>query len=148
MKYTFKQVLVVQASSLPLSPPPPILSLSLSLPVVVATAVFVGQRGSDRACFTETWLNVCFYLFFFFLKCVYMNWHPVHVRLCRLSRVHSLLFIFFCLYACACFIFFLFFSCLHALIKLFNSYFICFEYVWIFLLLLLYFLFFVYVYYQ
>ena len=36
--------------------------------------------------------------------------------------------------------------CLHALYKSFNSYFICFEYVWVFLLL--YFLFFVHVYYQ
>ena len=61
----------------------------------------------------------------------------------------SLLFINFFsvfIYACGCFIYFLFF-CLHAINKLFNSYFTCFEYVLIFLLLL-YFWFFVHVYYQ
>ena len=42
---------------------------------------------------------------------------------------------------------FILFFCLHTLNKLFNSYFICFEYVWIFVLLL-HFLFFMHAYYQ
>ena len=98
----------------------------------------------------------CMFLpfYYFFLKCAYeltfCAFMFMQVVTCSSSSFH----IFFCLYICMCvlylspFFFSIFFPlCLRALNKLFNSYSICFEYVWTFLLLL-YFLFFVHVYYQ
>ena len=86
---------------------------------------------------------ICFYLFFYVsigtdILCIYVytDRHMFNLFIFLLSS-----------YMHVCAVSFFPFFCLHALNKLFNSYFICFECVWIFLLLL-YFLFFVHVYYQ
>ena len=86
-------------------------------------------------------VHTCMFLPFFFLICVYeltsCAFTFIQVITSSSSSFHfSSVFISMHVHAVS---FFFSFYCLHALNKLFNSYFICFEYVWIFLLLLLYF---------